>query len=62
MALFKFDPNASVIVVDVELENNGRKTTKRMALDTGATYILFPWDVAGILGMKPKFQKKELKR
>lgn len=60
MVLFRFDPNASVIVVDVELENNSRKTTKRMALDTGATYILFPWDVASLLGIKPEFAEERI--
>lgn len=60
MVLFKFDPNASVIVVDVELEDNGKKTTKRMVLDTGATYILFPWEVAGILGIKPELSEERV--
>ncbi len=60
MALFRFDPQTSIIIVDAELEVNGIKTTKSMALDTGATYILIPWDVAEGLGIKAEFLKERI--
>lgn len=60
MTFLKFDPSATIIVIDVELENNGKKTTKRLALDTGATYVLLPWDVADVLGIRPELSEERI--
>lgn len=60
MAFLKFDSNATIIVVDVELENNGKKTTKRLALDTGPTYILLPWEVVDVLGIRPELSEERI--
>ena len=55
----KFDKNAPVIVLDTEIEGIKEKTTKRLALDTGATYVIIPWDVAELLGYKPELSKEK---
>ncbi len=60
MTLLKFDPNSTIIILDVELENNNEITTKRFALDTGATYILIPWDVADVLKARPELSKERI--
>ncbi len=31
-----------------------------MALDTGATYVMIPWEIAEILGHKPHLSKKRI--
>ena len=59
MAKVKFDPEAPVIVIYVTIK--GRvKETARMALDTGATYIMIPWDIAGALGYEPERSKERV--
>ncbi len=30
-----------------------------MALDTGATYVIIPWDVAELVGYKPELSKEK---
>jgi len=60
MTLLNFDPNSTIIILDVELENNKQITTKRFALDTGATYILIPWDVADVLKIRPEFSEERI--
>ena len=55
----KFDKSAPVIVLDSEIEGLKEKTTKRLALDTGATYVIIPWDVAELLGYKPELSKEK---
>lgn len=57
---FKFDPLTPVIVLDVEIEGSTEKTTKRMAFDTGATYILLPWEVAELIGYEDSKEKTTL--
>jgi predicted aspartyl protease len=53
MASLRFDPQAPVIVLYVTLK--GRITqTLRMALGTGATYIMIPWEIAEALGYEPE--------
>jgi len=54
MTEIKIDSTAPVIVLDVELRGAHKITTKQMALDTGATYVIIPWDVAELLDLKPE--------
>jgi len=59
MAKVKFDREAPVIVVYVTIK--GRVTgTARMALDTGATYTMIPWDLAGALGYEPEKSRERV--
>lgn len=53
----RLDPQANLIVVLVEVFGKGKSRILRMALDTGATYLMLPADVAQYLGydlQKPK--------
>ncbi len=59
MASLRFDPQAPVIVLYVTLK--GRITqTLRMALDTGATYIMIPWEIAEALGYEPERSRERV--
>ncbi len=53
---FKFDSSGSVILVDVVLKGRITETLK-MALDTGATYLMIPWKISESLGLKAKLSK-----
>jgi len=56
MVRYKFDPDAPVITVYAEIEGEIIARPK-MALDTGATYTMIPWDIAEVLGYKPELSK-----
>ena len=61
MAKINFDPQSPIIAVDITLE--GEKGTKRrvkVALDTGATYTMIPWEIAEALGYKPDVLKERV--
>ncbi|MEW6215870.1 MAG: retropepsin-like aspartic protease [Nitrospirota bacterium] len=61
MAKVKFDTQQPVIVLDVTLVGlKGAKRRVRMALDTGATYTMIPWEVAEALGYKPELSKEKV--
>lgn len=49
----RFDRDASVIVVKALLVGSKGDAQVDMALDTGATYTIVPWDVAEELGYDP---------
>ncbi len=46
----RFDPEAPVIVVEVEVAGPAATRVVDMALDTGATHVMVPWVVAEALG------------
>ena len=54
-----FDPTAPVIVLSVKLEGRIIETA-RMALDTGATYVMIPWDLAESLGYHPERSRERI--
>ncbi|MDI6811090.1 MAG: retropepsin-like aspartic protease [archaeon] len=56
MVKYRFDPSAPVITVYAEIEGEIIARPK-MALDTGATYTMIPWDIAEVLGYKPELSK-----
>lgn len=54
MAKVKFDPEQPIIVLDITLQGKAGATRRvRMALDTGATYTMIPWEIAEALGYEP---------
>lgn len=59
MARVAFDPAAASIVLDVELRGHFQITTRRMVLDTGATLITIPWEVAELLGYQPELSREK---
>lgn len=53
MARINFDVNQPVIVLDAAIIGKVIENAK-MALDTGATYIMVPWKIAKALGLEPE--------
>jgi clan AA aspartic protease (TIGR02281 family) len=61
MAKIKFDRQSPVIAIDITLESEGGiKRRIRVALDTGATYTMIPWEIAEALGYKPEMSKEKV--
>ncbi len=54
---YKIDPDAPVIVLSTTLEGEDIDKKIDMALDTGATYTMIPWEIAEILGYNPGASK-----
>jgi len=59
MVRYRFDPDASVITLYARLSNS-RTRRILMALDTGSTYVLIPWDIAEALGYEPAYSKRKV--
>ena len=55
---YEFDTGAPVIVLRVTLEGEDIEKKMDMALDTGATYTMVPWDIADVLGYEPGISKE----
>jgi aspartyl protease family protein len=57
--MYRFEPESQVIILYVTLIY---KQTRRiqMALDTGATYTMIPWDIAEALGYEPALSKRKV--
>jgi clan AA aspartic protease (TIGR02281 family) len=61
MSKFRFNTKAPVIILTILLEGQGSSKQKiRVALDTGATYTMIPWQTAEILGLEPELSKKRI--
>jgi len=61
MSKTTFDPQSPIIEATVILEGEeGRKRRIKVALDTGATYTMIPWEIAEALGYKPEFSKEKV--
>ena len=61
MAKINFDRQSPVIAIDITLESEGGiKRRIRVALDTGATYTMIPWEIAEALGYKPEMSKEKM--
>jgi len=56
----KIDPDAPVIVLSITLEGEDIEKKIDMALDTGATYTMIPWEIAEILGYNPGASKERV--
>lgn len=57
--MYKFDPDSPVIILYVKL---AYEQTRRisMALDTGATYTMVPWEIVEALGYEPAYSKRKI--
>lgn len=60
MATLKFDKEVSVIVVYVKIKAQDIVLEPKMALDTGATYVMISWDMAEKLGLKPELSRERI--
>jgi len=59
MVKYRFDPSLPVISLFAKIK--GEIIVKpKLALDTGATYIMIPWEIAEVLGLKPKLSKERI--
>lgn len=56
----ELDPQAAIIVVSVELTGNAGSRLVDMALDTGATYVMIPWDIAEAIGYDPAVSRSRV--
>ncbi len=56
---YRFDPKSPVITLYATLSY---LQTRRilMALDTGATYTMIPWDIAEAIGYEPAYSKRKV--
>ncbi|MGA1796657.1 MAG: TIGR02281 family clan AA aspartic protease [bacterium] len=53
MPRYRFDAKLPIITLYAKLE--GKITVKpKLALDTGATYVMIPWEIAEVLGLEPE--------
>lgn len=61
MAKINFDPQLPVIAVDITLEGEGGiKRRIKVALDTGATYTMIPWEIAEAIGYQPEISREKV--
>lgn len=61
MLKYRFNPRTPIIVLEVLLEGQGKTKQKiKVALDTGATYMMIPWRTAELLGLKPEVIKEKI--
>jgi len=57
-----FDPRVHLLAVEAKLEGrNGRMADVRMALDTGASCTVIPWQVAEFLGLDPARSRERVR-
>lgn len=59
MGKISFDGESHVIVVYVEIKISDKTVRSKMALDTGATYVMIPLEIAETLGLKPEISKEK---
>lgn len=56
----RLDIKASVISLKVRIEGEKEVKKVNMALDTGATYLMLPWEIAEDLGYEPELSKERI--
>jgi len=60
MVKHDFDISAPIIVLEPEIEGCDSVRTLKVALDTGATYMMIPWEIAEVLGYNPELSKERI--
>lgn len=53
MSEFKFNPKQSIIICHAEIANQRVELSLKMAIDTGATYTMIPFEAAIAIGCEP---------
>lgn len=56
----RLDIQEAVIPLKVRLEGEREVKKINMALDTGATYVMLPWEIAEVLGYEPELSKERI--
>lgn len=59
MVKYNFDPLQPIVVLYTEIKGN-MIIRPKMALDTGATYLMVSWEMAEVLGYKPELSKERI--
>ena len=59
MARYSIDKRKSIIKISVILSTSKDKRLITMALDTGASYTMIPWETAEALGLQPEISTKK---
>lgn len=60
MTKLRFDKDASVITLYVNIKGKDIILKPKMALDTGATYIMISWEMAEKLGLLSEIPKERI--
>ncbi len=60
MVKCNFNPKEPIISVNPKMEGINEIKKVKMALDTGATYVLIPWEIAEALGYQPELSKERI--
>ena len=60
MVVHRFDPDSPVLVLFVKLSGPSGIRRVKMALDTGATYVLIPHHIAESLGYDPASSRERV--
>jgi clan AA aspartic protease (TIGR02281 family) len=61
MTKYSFDPEDPVLALYVEIKGDKRKAKPKLALDTGSTYTMIPWELAEFLGYEPHLCKERVR-
>ena len=54
MEQLSFDPTKSLVIIPVIFYGTNHKLRLRLAIDTGATQLMIPWETAEELGIHPE--------
>ncbi len=60
MVKHSFNVHSPIILLELKIEGIDSVRTLKVALDTGATYVMIPWDIAEILGYEPGLSKERI--
>jgi len=56
----KLKKDTNIIALEVITDGKLGREKIKMALDTGATYVMIPWEFAEILGYEPEVSRKRI--
>ena len=54
MGIIIFNKEKNIIVLSAEIDGVEKKVRTVLALDTGASYVMIPWEIAEALGIRPE--------
>ncbi|MEK6826487.1 MAG: retropepsin-like aspartic protease [Nanoarchaeota archaeon] len=59
MGKINFNKESNVIDVHIEIKNGNKTLRPKMALDTGATFVMIPLEIAETLGLHPELSQEK---
>ena len=60
MVKHSFNVHSPIILMELKIEGIDSVRTLKVALDTGTTYVMIPWEIAEILGYEPGLSKERI--